>query len=99
MHSAPTTRSPRNHLIDISDNGPQFVSRGFKEFIRITGMTLVRTSASYPQSNGKLERFHRTIKGDCIRVSAVATLENARRIVADYVQHYNEVTWHSPLVT
>ena len=79
----------------ISDNGPQFVSRGFKEFIRITGMTHVRTSAYYPQSNGKLERFHRTIKGDCIRVSAIATLEDARRIVADYVQHYNEVRLHS----
>ena len=81
----------------ISDNGPQFVSRGFKEFIRITGMTHVRTSAYYPQSNGKLERFHRTIKGDCIRVSAIATLEDARRIVADYVQHYNEVRLHSAI--
>jgi transposase InsO family protein len=38
----------------ISDNGPQFVARDFKEFIRISGMTHVRTSPYYPQSNGKL---------------------------------------------
>jgi hypothetical protein len=37
----------------ISDNGPQFIARDFKEFIRISGMTHVRTSAYYPQSNGK----------------------------------------------
>lgn len=41
----------------ISDNGPQFIARDFKEFIRITGMTHVRTSPYYPQSNGKLERW------------------------------------------
>jgi putative transposase len=38
----------------ISDNGPQFIARDFKEFIRIAGMTNVRTSPYYPQSNGKL---------------------------------------------
>jgi putative transposase len=51
----------------ISDNGPQFIAKDFKEFIRICGMTHVRTSPYDPQSNGKIERFHRTIKGDCIR--------------------------------
>jgi putative transposase len=46
----------------ISDNGPQFIARDFKSFLRIAGMTHVRTSPYYPQSNGKLERYHRTIK-------------------------------------
>jgi transposase InsO family protein len=48
----------------ISDNGPQFLARDFKEFIRVTGMTHVRTSPYYPQSNGKLERYNRTVKSD-----------------------------------
>jgi len=46
----------------ISNNAPQFVAREFKEFITICGMTHVRTSPYYPQSNGKLERYHRTTK-------------------------------------
>ena len=79
----------------ITDNGPQFISRDFKEFIRITGMTHVKTSPYYPQSNGKIERYHRTIKGDCIRVTNISSLADARRVVVDYVQHYNEVRLHS----
>jgi putative transposase len=51
----------------ISDNGPQFIAKDFKEFIRLSGMTHVRTSPHNPQSNGKLERYHKTIKGECIR--------------------------------
>jgi transposase InsO family protein len=81
----------------ISDNGPQFIAKDFKEFIRIAGMTHVRTSPYYPQSNGKLERFHKTIKGECIRVKVPLSLEEARRIVADYVRHYNCVRLHSAI--
>jgi putative transposase len=51
----------------ISDNGPQFIAKDFKEFIRISGMTHVRTSPYYPQSNGKIERWHKSLKGECIR--------------------------------
>ena len=50
-----------------TDNGPQFIAKEFKHFIRISGMTHVKTSPYYPQSNGKLERYHRTIKSECIR--------------------------------
>jgi len=81
----------------ISDNGPQFIAKDFKEFIRIMGMTHVRTSPYYPQSNGKLERFHKTIKGECIRVLVPLSLDDARRIVFDYVLHYNEARLHSAI--
>jgi putative transposase len=81
----------------ISDNGPQFVAKDFKEFIRLCGMTHVKTSPYYPQSNGKIERFHRTIKGDCIRTETPLSLEDAQRIVARYVAHYNTVRLHSAI--
>ncbi len=81
----------------ISDNGPQFISRDFKQFVRLCGMTHIRTSPYYPQSNGKLERYHRTIKSDCIRPRTPLSLEDARRIVADFVQKYNEVRLHSAI--
>jgi putative transposase len=81
----------------ISDNGPQFIAKDFKEFIRIAGMTHVKTSPYYPQSNGKIERWHKTIKGECIRVLVPLSLDDARRIVADYVVHYNTVRLHSAI--
>ena len=81
----------------ISDNGPQFISKDFKEFIRISGMTHVKTSPYYPQSNGKLERYHKTIKGTCIRVHTPLTLDDAQRLVADFVEHYNDKRLHSAI--
>jgi putative transposase len=81
----------------ISDNGPQFIAKDFKEFIRLAGMTHVKTSPYYPQSNGKIERFHKTIKGECIRVLAPLSLDDARRIVTEYVSHYNTVRLHSAI--
>jgi putative transposase len=81
----------------ISDNGPQFIAKDFKEFIRISGMTHVRTSPYYPQSNGKLERFHKTIKTECIRPGVPLSLDDARRIVEKYIEHYNTVRLHSAI--
>lgn len=81
----------------ISDNGPQFIARDFKEFIRLSGMTHVRTSPFYPQSNGKLERFHKTIKAECIRPGVPLSLDDARRIVEKYIEHYNTVRLHSAI--
>jgi transposase InsO family protein len=81
----------------ISDNGPQFIAKDFKEFIRLCGMTHVKTSPYYPQSNGKIERFHRTLKGDCIRTQTPLSLEDARRLVTNYVAYYNNIRLHSAL--
>ena len=81
----------------ISDNGPQFIARDFKEFIRICGMTHVRTLPFYPQSNGKMERWYKTLKGECIRVKAPLSLADARRIVEDFVAHYNGVRLHGAI--
>jgi len=63
----------------ISDNGPQFIARDFKEFIRLCGMTHVRTSPYDPQSNGKIERWHRARKSECIRPGTPLSLEDAQR--------------------
>jgi putative transposase len=81
----------------ISDNGPQFIAKDFKEFIRLTGMTHVRTAPYYPQSNGKLERYHKTIKSDAIRPGQPASLDEARALVAGFVHHYNTVRLHSAI--
>jgi hypothetical protein len=81
----------------ISDNGPQFIARDFKEFIRISGMTHVRTSPFYPQSNGKIERWHKSLKQECIRPLTPLTVEVARRLIQLYVDHYNTIRLHSAI--
>ena len=81
----------------ISDNGPQFIARDFKEFIRISGMTHVRTSPNYPQSNGKLERWHKSLKSECIRPGTPLSLEDAKRLIQQYVDRYNNVRLHSAI--
>jgi transposase InsO family protein len=87
---------PDAHPRIISDNGPQFLARDFKEFIRLSGMTHVRTSPYYPQSNGKLERWHHTLKVT-MRPQAPATLADARRLVAGFVEYYNHRRLHSAI--
>lgn len=61
------------------------------------GLTHVRTSPYYPQSNGKLERWHGSIKRECIRPASPESLEEALRRVAQYVDDYNHVRLHSAL--
>lgn len=81
----------------ISDNGPQFIAKDFKEFVRIAGLTHVKTSPYYPQSNGKIERWHKSLKADCIRPGTPLDLEQARRLIAGFVEHYNTVRLHSAI--
>jgi Integrase core domain len=81
----------------ISDNGPQFIATDFQEFIRISGMTHVRTSPYYLQSNGKIERWHQSLKGECIRPGTPLSLADVRRLVDGYVEHYNNVRLNSAI--
>src|SRR3974377_1886892 len=64
---------------------------------RLTGVTRVRTSPYYPQSNGKLERWHGSLKRECVRPAAVTSFDEARRRISSYVDHYNNVRLHSAL--
>lgn len=81
----------------ISDNGPQFVAKDFKLFIRLCGMTHVRTAPYYPQSNGKIERWHQSIKVEAIRIATPGDEAEARRLIARYVEEYNNTRLHSAI--
>jgi transposase InsO family protein len=50
-----------------------------------------RTSPFYPQSNGKIERWHKSLKGECIQPGTPLSLDDACRLVQDYVDRYNNV--------
>lgn len=81
----------------ISDNGPQFIAKDFKELIRVTQLSHVRTSPHYPESNGKIERWHGTLKRDCIRQKTPLSLDQAKEVVGEFIQHYNTVRLHSAI--
>jgi len=51
--------------------------------------------AFYPQSNGKIERWHKSLKGECIRPGTPLSLDDAARLVQGYVDHYNNVRLNS----
>ncbi len=81
----------------ITDNGSQFIAKDFKEFIRLSGMSHVRTSPYYPQSNGKIERWHKTIKQACIRPAILLSRDDANRTIEKFIQHYNNERLHSSI--
>jgi len=81
----------------ISDNGPQFIAADFKSYIKLCGMTHVRTSPFYPQSNGKLERFHATLKQECIRPKTPLSLDDAKQTTEIFIGNYNDVRLHSAI--
>jgi len=57
----------------------------------------VRTSPYYPQSNGKIERWHKTIKQDCIRPAIILSKDDANRTIQRFIEHYNNQRLHSSI--
>jgi transposase InsO family protein len=60
-------------------------------------MTHVRTSPYYPQSIGNLERWHKSLKVECVRPACPADVHEARQRIAEFVESYNTVRLHSAL--
>lgn len=81
----------------ISDNGSQYISKDFKSYLKEMGLQHVKTSPSHPQSNGKIERFHRSLEDECIRQTGLINMKDARKQIAKYVDHYNNERLHSSL--
>jgi transposase InsO family protein len=81
----------------ISDNGPQFIAKDFKEFIRLAGMTHVRTSPFYPQSNGKIERWHHSLKSEAVRLAGIRDYAHAQQVLAAYIGYYNNTRLNSAI--
>jgi transposase len=81
----------------ISDNGKQFISHDFKNFLSSVNLTHVRTSIAYPQSNGKIERFNKTIKNECLTKDSFIDFDDATKQIKSYINFYNTKRLHSAL--
>jgi hypothetical protein len=83
------------HPCLISGNGSQFISRDFKELLIMLEIGHTFTRANHPQSNGKLERFHRTLKTEHTRRPAYVDGTDARARMALWLAYYNSERLHS----
>ena len=81
----------------ITDRGGQFISREFRSYLRYMGLKQTYTSVGYPQSNGKIERFFKTAKEECIRRNSFLSLSDARKIIDRYIEYYNYERLHSAI--
>jgi len=81
----------------ISDNGGQFISKDFRELLMLLELGHTFTSANHPQSNGKLERFHRTLKTEHVRRSAYIDYQDACNRMAQWIAYYNSERLHGAI--
>ena len=81
----------------ITDNGSQFLSREFKNYLRFREIEHSRTRINHPQSNGKIERFHKSIKSECIRREPMIDEKVARKRIGEYIYSYNNKRLHAAL--
>ena len=81
----------------ITDNGSQFISKDFRELTRLLEIEHTFTSPAHPQSNGKLERFHRTLKSEHVRTFSYFNYEDAKERMGNWIDYYNEKRLHAAL--
>ncbi len=56
-----------------------------------------QVSDFFSQSNGKIERYQRAVKSRCIRPAMPLSIDDARRDVNRFVNHYNTTRLHSAI--
>ena len=80
----------------LSDHGPGYLSKTFAEYLRLVGVRHVVASPYHPQTNGKCERYHRTVKGQ-LRLVPYTAPSTLREAVAGFVDFYNHHRYHEAL--
>ena len=80
----------------LSEDGPGYVSRAFRDYLRLVGIRHILAAPYHPQTNGKLERYHQSIKQEVNQVpyEVPSELEVA---IADFVDYHNNRRYHKAL--
>lgn len=80
----------------VSDNGSQFTSADFKALVRQFELQHIRIRTYHPESNGTIERFHRSTR-EALEDADLRNLSHARELIGRWVKHYNETRLHASL--
>jgi putative transposase len=80
----------------LSDNGSGYLSRQFSEYLRLVGVRHIVASPYHPQTNGKIERYHRSIKGE-INLVPYEMPGELREAIEAFIEYYNYRRYHEGL--
>jgi len=80
----------------LSDNGAGYVSRTFRDYLRLVGISHILAAPYHPQTNGKLERYHQSIKRE-VNQLPYELPSQLERAIADFVDYYNYRRYHKAL--
>ena len=80
----------------LSDNGPGYISRAFRDYLDMVGIKHILATPFHPQTNGKLERYHQTLKRDVNQLPYEMPSDLEAAIVA-FVSYYNYRRYHKAL--
>jgi len=80
----------------LSDNGPCYISSELKSFLKAQGIKPINGRACHPQTQGKIERYHRTMK-NVIKLENYYSPEELERAIAHFVEFYNHHRYHESL--
>jgi transposase InsO family protein len=79
----------------LTDNGPCYRSRLWREQLATTGISHKRTRAYRPQTNGKVERFHRTLLDEWAYARPCRTESERRAALPGWLHFYNHPRGHT----
>ena len=86
-----------NRTVLLSDNGSGYLSRQFGEYLRLVEIKHIIASPYHPQTNGKIERYHRTIKGE-IKIVPYEMPGKLKEAINEFIDYYNYRRYHEGLV-
>jgi len=80
----------------LSDNGAGYISQQFNEYLRLVGVRHITASPFHPQTNGKIERYHRTIKSEINQLPYEMPSE-LKEAIGAFIEYYNYRRYHEGL--
>jgi transposase InsO family protein len=80
----------------LTDNGASYVAGDLATWLGSRGMTHIRGAPRHPQTQGKIERWHQTLKNRILLEHAYLPGELEARVAA-FVEHYNHARVHESL--
>lgn len=81
----------------VHDHGSQFLSREWRTFVAGAGLVDIKTRVAHPESNGRLERLHRTHREEALVGEATSDYFRAVDAMARWSHYYNYQRPHSAL--